>query len=106
MLRRLQMKGYMFGLLYMESWEWYEEYFPATADLIKEHGGIYLASGVKPDVREGKEEPSAYVLLEFPDLISAQNWYEDPRYKPLVDLRNSGGRSDIFIFPGAPQEND
>ena len=57
-------------------------------------------------VREGKEEPSAYVLLEFPDLISAQNWYEDPRYKPLVDLRNSGGRSDIFIFPGAPQEND
>ena len=106
MLRRLQMKGYMFGLLYMESWEWYEEYFPATANLIKEHGGIYLASGVKPDVREGKEEPSAYVLLEFPDLISAQNWYEDPRYKPLVDLRNSGRRSDIFIFPGAPQEND
>ena len=106
MLRRLQMKGYMFGLLYMESWEWYEEYFPATANLIKEHGGIYSASGVKPDVREGKEEPSAYVLLEFPDLISAQNWYEDPRYKPLVDLRNSGGRSDIFIFPGAPQEND
>lgn len=100
------MKGYMFGLLYMESWEWYEEYFPATANLIKEHGGIYLASGVKPDVREGKEEPSAYVLLEFPDLISAQNWYEDPRYKPLVDLRNSGGRSDIFIFPGASQEND
>ena len=106
MLRRVQMKGYMFGLLYMESWEWYEEYFPATANLIKEHGGIYLASGVKPDVREGKEEPSAYVLLEFPDLISAQNWYEDPRYRPLVDLRNSGGRSDIFIFPGAPQEND
>ena len=100
------MKGYMFGLLYMENWEWYAEYFPATANLIKEHGGIYLASGVKPDVREGKEEPSAYVLLEFPDLISAQNWYEDPRYKPLVDLRNSGGRSDIFIFPGAPQEND
>lgn len=100
------MKGYMFGLLYMESWEWYEEYFPATANLIKEHGGVYLASGVKPDVREGKQEPNAYVLLEFPDLISAQNWYEDPRYKPLVDLRNSGGRSDIFIFPGAPQEND
>ena len=32
------MKSYVFGLLYMESWEWYEEYFPATANLIKEHG--------------------------------------------------------------------
>ena len=55
---------------------------------------------MKPDLKEGKEQPSAYVLLEFPDLNSAQHWYDDPKYKPLVDLRNSGGRSEIFIFPG------
>ena len=103
---RHQMKSYVFGLLYMESWEWYEKYFPATAKLIDKHGGVYLASGVKPKMREGKEEPSAYVLLEFPDLVSANNWYEDPKYKPLIDLRNSGGRSEIYIFPGgAPQLN-
>ena len=100
------MKGYMFGLLYMDSWEWYEEYFPATAKLINEHGGTYLASGIKPNVREGDQNPSAYVLLEFPDLESAEKWYEDPRYKPLVDLRNSGGRSDIYIFPGMPTKDD
>lgn len=107
MIRRHQMKSYVFGLLYMDSWKWYEEYLPATAKLIKEHGGIYLASGVKPQMQEGNEEPSAYVLLEFPDLISAQNWYEDPKYKPLIDLRNSGGRSEIYIFPGiTPIIND
>ncbi|MBT3850806.1 MAG: DUF1330 domain-containing protein [Gammaproteobacteria bacterium] len=100
------MKGYMFGLLYMDNWEWYEEYFPATAQLINEHGGTYLASGIKPNVREGDQNPNAYVLLEFPDLESAEKWYEDPRYKPLVDLRNSGGRSDIYIFPGMPTEDD
>ena len=100
------MKGYMFGLLYMDNWEWYEEYFPATAQLINEHGGTYLASGIKPNVREGDQNPSAYDLLEFPDLESAEKWYEDPRYKPLVDLRNSGGRSDIYIFPGMPTEDD
>tara|TARA_B110001454_G_C12708752_1_gene429758 strand:- start:1725 stop:2030 length:306 start_codon:yes stop_codon:yes gene_type:complete len=101
------MKSYVFGLLYMDSWKWYEKYLPATVKLIKEHGGIYLASGVKLEMREGKDEPSAYVLLEFPDLASAQNWYEDPKYKPLIDLRNSGGRSEIYIFPGgAPIVND
>ena len=94
------MKGYVFGLLYMESWAWYEEYLPATAKLINDHGGSYLASGVKPEMQEGDEQPSAYVLLEFPDLLSAQKWYEDPKYKPLIDLRNSGGRSEIYIFPG------
>ena len=100
------MKSYVFGLLYMDNWEWYEEYFPATAQLINEHGGTYLASGIKPNVREGDQNPNAYVLLEFPDLESAEKWYEDPRYKPLVDLRNSGGRSDIYIFPGMPTEDD
>ena len=94
------MKAYVLGLLYMESWDWYEKYFPETAKLISDHGGKYLASGVKPDMREGKEQPSAYVLLEFPDLSSAQNSYEDPKYKPLIDLRISGGRSEIFIIPG------
>ncbi len=94
------MKAYVLGLLYMDNWEWYEKYYPATVKLISDHGGKYLASGVKPDMREGKEQPSAYVLLEFPDITSAHNWYEDPKYKPLIDLRNTGGRSEIFIIPG------
>ena len=28
------MKGYVIGLLYMDNWDWYEKYFPATAKLI------------------------------------------------------------------------
>ena len=80
--------------------------FSGHTQLINEHGGTYLASGIKPNVREGDQNPNAYVLLEFPDLESAEKWYEDPRYKPLVDLRNSGGRSDIYIFPGMPTEDD
>ncbi|MDC0941835.1 DUF1330 domain-containing protein [Gammaproteobacteria bacterium] len=94
------MKGYVLGLLYMDNWDWYEKYLPETAKLIEEHGGKYLASGVKPDMKEGIDQPSAYVLLEFPDVTSAQNWYNDPKYKPLIDLRNSGGKSEIFIIPG------
>ena len=94
------MKAYVFGLLYMDNWDWYEKYYPETAQLISEHGGKYLSSGVKPDMREGEDQPSAYVLLEFPDLESATNWYEDPNYQSLINLRNSGGRSEIFIIPG------
>ena len=75
------MKGYVLGLLYMDNWDWYEKYLPETAKLIEEHGGKYLASGVKPDMKEGIDQPSAYVLLEFPDVTSAQNWYN--RYNLL-----------------------
>ena len=93
-------KGYVFGLLFMDRWDWYEKYLPEVVKLIESHGGKYLASGVKPQMKEGAEQPSAHVLLEFPDLESAENWYEDPAYQPLKELRNSGGRTQLFIFQG------
>tara|TARA_B100000029_G_scaffold516742_1_gene633539 strand:- start:10578 stop:10883 length:306 start_codon:yes stop_codon:yes gene_type:complete len=100
------MKGYVFGLLYMKSWDWYEKYYPATVKLINEHGGKYLASGVKPDMKEGEEQPSAYVLLEFPDLESANNWYKDPKYQPLKQLRKTGGKTELYIFAGGTGGDD
>ena len=93
------MKAYVVGLLYMQSWDWYDEYYQNTSKLIEKHGGRYLASGVKPDVLEGRSTPNAHVILEFPSLEHARNWYQDPDYKKMIKLRQSGGSSEIFIFP-------
>ena len=93
------MKAYVVGLLDMQSWDWYDEYYQNTSKLIEKHGGRYLASGVKPDVLEGRSTPNAHVILEFPSLEHARNWYQDPDYKKMIKLRQSGGSSEIFIFP-------
>jgi len=37
--------------------------------------------------------------LEFPSIEDARSWYQDPEYKKMIKLRQSGGSSDIFIFP-------
>ena len=87
----------------MDSWEWYEEYLPAAAKLIESHGGRYLASGTKPQMKEGTEQPRAHVLLEFPNLQAAEKWYDDQKYQPLIELRNSGGRTQLFIFEGVDE---
>ena len=92
------MKAYVVGLLDMQSWDWYDEYYQNTSKLIEKHGGRYLASGVKPDVLEGRSTPNAHVILEFPSLEHARNWYQDPDYKKMIELRQSGGSSEIFIF--------
>ena len=83
----------------MKSWDWYDEYYQNTSKLIEKHGGRYLVSGVKPHVLEGSTTPNAHVILEFPSLEHAKNWYQDPDYKKMIELRQSGGSSDIFIFP-------
>ena len=59
------MKGYVLGLLYMDNWDWYEKYLPETAKLIEEHGGKYLASGVKPDMKEGIDQPTAKKIVKL-----------------------------------------
>ena len=93
------MKAYVIGLLDMKSWDWYDEYYQNTSKLIEKHGGRYLASGIKTHVLEGSTTPNAHVILEFPSLEHAKNWYQDPDYKKMIELRQSGGSSDIFIFP-------
>jgi uncharacterized protein (DUF1330 family) len=93
------MKAYVVGLLEMNNWNWYDEYYQNTAKLIEKYGGKYIASGIKPDVLEGKSTPNAHVILEFPSIEDARSWYQDPEYKKMIKLRQSGGSSDIFIFP-------
>lgn len=94
------MKGYAFGVMYHNEWKWLKEYRPEVLNLIESKGGKYLAVGNNPQMREGQEQPAAYVLLEFPDLESAENWYDDPQYKPLMELRKNAGNTDFYIFEG------
>ena len=94
------MKGYAFGVMYHNEWKWLKEYRPEVLKLIESKGGKYLAVGNSPQMREGPEQPAAYVLLEFPDLESAENWYDDPQYKPLMELRKNAGNTDFYIFEG------
>ena len=90
----MSMKGYAFGVMYHNEWKWLKEYRPEVLKLIESKGGKYLAVGNNPQMREGQEQPAAYVLLEFPDLESAENWYDDPQYKPLMELRKNAGNTE------------
>ena len=94
------MKGYAFGVMYHDNWKWLKEYRPEVLKLIESKGGKYLAVGNNPQMREGQKQPAAYVLLEFPNLESAEKLYEDPDYQPLLELRNSTGKTDFYIFEG------
>ena len=40
------MKAYVVGLLEMNNWNWYDEYYQNTAKLIEKYGGKYIASGI------------------------------------------------------------
>ena len=76
------------GLLYLEQVE-------ATA---KAYGGQWLAQG-GVRVLEGAW-PGAVVLMKFPNMTDAVNWYNSPDYQAILHLRVDNAISDLILVDG------
>ena len=95
------MAAYMVFEVTMTESAWQKEYAKPTAELVKKHGGRYLAA--TPDLKriEGdRAVPTVVVILEFPDTAAAEAWYADADYQPLIALRQSGSSSQALLVPG------
>jgi len=80
-----------------EGYQEYSKHVPAT---IAKYDGHYLVRGGKTEVREGQWSGSRTVILEFPSLARALEWYDSPEYKPLRPIRQANSRSQIAFFEG------
>lgn len=40
------------------------------------------------------------VVLKFPSIEKGKAWYEDEEYKPLIDIRNTGSKSEFVLVEG------
>ena len=76
------------GLSYLDQVE-------ATA---KAFGGEWLAQG-DVHVLEGAW-PGGVVLMKFPSMIEAMNWYNSPAYQKILHLRVNNAVSDLVLVDG------
>ncbi|HEY9639828.1 MAG TPA: DUF1330 domain-containing protein [Coleofasciculaceae cyanobacterium] len=60
----------------------------AAASIVK-YEGRYLVRGANPQVVEGKATERRIVIVEFPSLEKAQEWYTSPDYAEALQLRES-----------------
>ena len=68
---------------------YFAEYIPGVLGVLAKHGGQVLVATNEPEKAEGNLEGNWHVILEFPSMDAAKGWYNDPDYKPLMDLRIS-----------------
>jgi uncharacterized protein (DUF1330 family) len=75
------------------------EYAKEAAKIVAEHGGRYVVLDAVPAVWEG-ENPGLrnVVLMEFPDVESAQAWYDDPAYQPLKAIRHGAVQNNAVLL--------
>jgi uncharacterized protein (DUF1330 family)/DNA-binding transcriptional regulator YhcF (GntR family) len=72
------------------------EYLERIQDTLNPFAGRFIVHGGEIEVIEG-EWPGALVVLEFPSIGSARDWYESPAYREILPLRTGHIASDTIL---------
>ena len=79
----------------------YEEYRKQVGAVNAKYGGKFLARGGRIESMEGGWQPKRMVIVEFPSMERALEWYRSPEYKPLIELRKKASKGKLVIIEGA-----
>ncbi|RLA43348.1 MAG: DUF1330 domain-containing protein [Gammaproteobacteria bacterium] len=76
----------------------YEEYKKLAKPIAEKYGGVYRVRGGALDVRETDLwTPTRIVIIEFPDIKSAQAFVDSDEYAPVKPLRQKNAECTLFI---------
>jgi uncharacterized protein (DUF1330 family) len=80
--------------------EQYELYKQASPAAVAAGGGRFIVRGGELAVLEGDWQPKRLVLLEFPDLDAAKQFYESPEYQAAKRLREGAAALRMVAVEG------
>lgn len=78
----------------------YERYKELAAPSVSAHGGRYIARGGVTETLEGTWSPKRLVVLEFPTMQQARDWYASPQYQEAAAVRQGCARAEMVLVQG------
>jgi uncharacterized protein (DUF1330 family) len=75
----------------------YRRYVPGVVPLLKKHGGQILAADYQAEAVEGKAA-GVNVLLKFDSEEAARNFYNDPEYQPVKQVRLNSTKGGTVVL--------
>jgi uncharacterized protein (DUF1330 family) len=80
--------------------ERFAEYVKVAGATVASYDGKYLARGGRAERLEGSWEPKRFVVLEFPTLQRAKDWWASEEYRQPKGLRQSASSTDLIVVEG------
>ncbi len=80
----------------------FERYRQMVPPTIAAFGGRYLARGGSCETLEGAWAPRRLVILEFPSMERAKQWWGSEEYAPAKALRQTCSRAQMVVLEGVP----
>ncbi|GIE28483.1 hypothetical protein Ait01nite_015280 [Actinoplanes italicus] len=80
-------------------------YIEQIQDTMKPYDGRFLVHGTAVEVVEG-EWPGALVMLSFPDMRAAHDWYTSAAYQKILPLRTDHIGANVVLAEGVGPDYD
>lgn len=77
-----------------------KDYQAVVPGIVQQYGGRFLARGGAVVSLEGEKESRRVVIIEFPDMATAQAFYHSPEYSNAIQLREGAAIAQIIAVDG------
>lgn len=95
------MPAYIIASIEVTNPEAYQSYSSQVEATLERHGGRFLVRGgnLQPLEGGGWFDPRL-VIIEFPSVEAAHNWYESDDYQRILPIRQQNSRGRLVIANG------
>lgn len=93
--------GYVIAQITVTDPEAYKDYVAAVTPIVEKYGGEYLVRGGPAQHFEGEPVGERTVVIRFPTLQAANEWYHSEDYAPVRKMRQAASSSLQTIVEGA-----
>ncbi|MEO8110971.1 MAG: DUF1330 domain-containing protein [Ginsengibacter sp.] len=94
------MPAYIIVEIDIEDHTIYEEYKKLTPAAITAYDGKFVVRGAKTECLEGDWHPERLVVLEFPSVERAKEWWSSPEYSEAKSLRQQSAKTKMILMEG------
>ena len=93
-------KGYLIAQIEIHDAKAYQAYAEKVRATLAGYEAEFLVRGGRIEPLEGEDPPQRTVVLEFPNLARARDWYESEGYQALIPLRQAAAVTNSFLVEG------
>lgn len=94
------MAAYVIVQVEVIDWDKYRKYVRETPRVIARYGGKYLVRAGEMVTLEGDEQTRRVVVIEFPSLQKAKEWYHSEEYRQIKPLREGAATATLIAVEG------
>jgi uncharacterized protein (DUF1330 family) len=78
----------------------YDEYKKMVPSSLAAYGGKFAVRGGTCETLEGSWQPKRVVILEFPTMARAKQWWSSEEYRTAKALRQRAATSEMIVVEG------